>query len=85
MELTASIQQLNVWLTTVAGFARQAYSMVPKTDPMPGDSAVLVWPMDPIVMMLHDHLVDSSPITVEKTRVHGAGIMEKAAAGKQHR
>lgn len=70
--------------TLVVDLARQACSMLPKTDPMPGDSAVMVCPMEPIYVMLRDHLVHSSPITVETARGHGAEILEPAATGEQH-
>ncbi len=66
--------------TLVVDLARQACSMLPKTDPMPGDSAVIVCPMEPIIVMLRDHHARSLPVTVETARGHGGGILEPAAA-----
>lgn len=51
---------------------------------MPGDSSVMVCPMEPIYVMLRDHIVYSSPITVENTRGHGVETLETPTAGGQH-
>ena len=69
----------------IVDLARQDSSMVSNTDPMPGDRAVMVCPMNPIIGMLHDHLVRSSPVATEKARAHGAEISRVGSAGAQHR
>lgn len=58
--------------------------MALETDPMPGDSAAMVCPMEPIYVLLRDHIVPSSPITVEKTQVQGVESLETPTAGGQH-
>ena len=69
--------------TLVVDLARQACSMVPKIDPTPGDSTVMVCPMEPIVAMLRDYLVHASPIAVEEARGHGVEMLETVETGGQ--
>ena len=71
--------------TLIVDLARRDCSMFPKTDPMPGDSAVLVCPMEPIIGKLRDHLVRSAPIATEKARGHAAKMSSVAPPRAQHR
>ena len=69
----------------IVDLSRQDCSLFPKTDPIPRDSAVLVCPMVPIIGMLRDHLVRSTPIATEITRGHVAKALSVASPGAQHR
>ena len=68
----------------IVDLARQDCFMVPKTDPVSGDSAVLVCPMGPIIGMLRDHLVRSSPSETEKARGRADEISGEASTGVRH-
>jgi len=71
--------------TLIIDLSRQACFMVPNADPMPGDGAVMVCPMEPIIGTLRDHLFRSSPVAAEKARQHGAEISAVASAEVQYR
>lgn len=79
----ASPDVLADW-TLIVDIARKDCFVVPKTDPMPGDSAVIVCRTESRMRMLRDYLVRSSPIADEKARGCSAEVSGVAAGGVQH-
>lgn len=71
--------------TLVVDLGRQACSIVPSTDRMSGDSPVVVCPLEPVIAMLRDDLVQSSPVAAGRAGAQDVEFSGLAAAGGRHR
>ena len=65
----------------VVNLANQGCATVPKTDRFPGNNAVVVCPMAPVIAVLREHLLRTSPLAARRGASESS---EEAAAAGRH-